>query len=227
MLDVSRRELKYIVNTEEVVFLKEKLAKVLDSDPHNGDRGYVVRSLYFDTLFDHDYQEKEDGLDHRKKVRLRIYGDAGNTVKLELKEKDADFQRKRSLILSRTEAEQMIDTDYLFLLERPEPLAHALYTMLSTQGYRPKCIVEYDRTAFVNEHNDTRITFDERLRAMEGFEDFLSPDRPLYPVTDPSETTMEVKYNGFLFSYIRRTINHADKLRVSNSKYCRARQAMR
>lgn len=227
MLDVNRKELKYIIGTEEVSFLRGKLEKIMEPDPHNGENGYIVRSLYFDTLSDSDYQEKEDGLNHRKKIRLRIYGDSVRTIKLELKEKSADYQRKRSLLLTEEEARQMMDSDYLFLLERPEGFAHAMYTLLSTHGYQPKCIVEYDRAAYIHEHNDIRVTFDMNLRAMEGYWDFLDGKRLLYPVTSPAETTMEIKYNGLLFSYIRQAVSHADKVRISNSKYCRARKAMR
>ena len=51
----------------------------------------------------------------------------------------------------------MIAGDYRFLMQRQEPLAKWLYTFLSVRCYRPKCIVEYDRFAYITEHNDTRI----------------------------------------------------------------------
>ena len=224
MLDISRREMKYMIGTDEVFFYSDRLGKIMDPDPNNiGSEGYTIRSLYFDTPGDADYYEKLDGVDCRKKIRLRIYNGSDDVIKLELKAKEGDFQRKRSLTLSREEAEMMIDEDYLFLLERPEQLAHALYTLLSTRGYRPKCIVEYDRLAFMNEFNDIRITFDMGLRALEDPTEFFEADAPLYPVVDPSESTMEVKYNGFLFSYIKQTLDIVNRPRVSSSKYVRAR----
>ncbi len=223
MLDVSRKELKYIIGTDDIYFLKKRLEKVMDPDPHNGDSGYTVRSLYFDSPRDVDYQEKLDGLDNRKKIRMRIYDGNQDVIKLELKAKEGDFQRKRSLSLSRKEAEMMIDEDYLFLLERPEKFAHGLYTMMSTRLYRPKCIVEYDRMAFMNEFNDIRVTFDMRLRALEDPSEFFLGNTECYMVADPSETTLEVKYNGFLFSYIKKVLSCSDKTRISNSKYVRAR----
>ena len=108
-------------------------------------------------------------------------------------------------------------------MERKEPFAHGLYTMLETRGYLPKCIVEYDRMAFMEEFNDIRITFDMKLRALEEPGDFFAESLELFPVTQPSETTMEVKYNGFLFSYIQKIVNLADRPRISSSKYVRAR----
>lgn len=223
MIDVSRKELKYIVNINEAYHLKSQLAAVMKSDNHNGLNGYRVRSLYFDTLFDTDFEEKVQGYDKRKKIRLRIYGDNDEIVKLELKQKESSSQRKRSLLLSKEEALQMINADYSFLMARPEPLAHALYIEMCTKNYRPKCVVEYDRVAYFRENNDIRVTFDMNLRATEADFNIFNTNLMLYPVAKSGEITLEVKYNGFLFSYIKTLIKGIDKMQVSNSKYCRAR----
>ena len=50
-----------------------------------------------------------DGIGERRKIRLRIYDPGDKNAKLELKEKTGDFQRKRSLTVSREEAEQMME----------------------------------------------------------------------------------------------------------------------
>lgn len=46
-------------------------------------------------------------------------------------------------------------------------IAHSIYTKMVTRCYRPKCIVEYDRLAYLRKYNDTRVTFDMNLRATE------------------------------------------------------------
>ena len=227
MLDVSRKELKFIVSTDETLLLEQRLGKIMDPDSNNGSGGYTVRSLYFDTFGDTDFNDKLDGLAHRKKIRLRIYNGSDALIKLELKIKDGDFQRKRSLNLSREEAESMMREDYLFLMERPEDTAHALYTIMETTGYQPKIIVEYDRTAFAAETNDIRVTFDKAIRVWTDPWQFFDPSVEPVPVTDPSETTMEVKYNGFLYSHIREALRVADRSNVTNSKYIRARSSIR
>lgn len=45
-------------------------------DKHNGAGGYRIRSLYFDTLDDNDYRDKLDGMELRRKIRLRNYDPA-------------------------------------------------------------------------------------------------------------------------------------------------------
>ncbi len=224
MLDVSRRELKYPVSLVEMHQLKNKLTYIMKKDSHNGENGYLVRSLYFDTLNDSDFEEKVDGYDSRQKIRLRVYDLDFQTAKLELKEKTGFAQRKRSLLLDRQEAEWMINGEYDFLLNRKEPLAHSLYTFIVTKGYRPKCIVEYDRLAYWENVNDIRITFDMNLRATEAnLNGLFDKNLILYPICSKSDVTMEVKYNGFLYSYIKDIISISNRMQISNSKYIRAR----
>lgn len=223
MLEISRKELKFIVSTDETLMLEQRMGRIMDPDPNNGSGGYSVRSLYFDSFGDTDFNDKLDGLAHRKKIRLRIYNGSDALIKLELKIKDGEFQRKRSLTLSRDEAESIMREDYLFLLERPEDTAHALYTIMETRGYQPKIIVEYDRTAFTTETNNIRVTFDKDIRAWTDPEQFFDPELEPFPVTDPSETTMEVKYSRFLYSHIREALRVADRSNITNSKYIRAR----
>lgn len=223
MLDVSRKELKYLVSDSEVLRIAGRLSAVMRQDSHNGDKGYLVRSLYFDTLSDRDFEDKVDGYDKRQKIRLRVYDTNADTAKLELKEKEGNAQRKRSLLVSRREAQQMIEGDYTFLLERKEALAKYLYTFMVMNCYRPKCVVEYDRLAFYADTNDIRITFDRNLRATEADFELFRGELPLYPVANRAETTMEVKYSGFLFTYMKDIINMSDRMQISNSKYCRAR----
>lgn len=223
MIDVCRRELKYLVSLRDVVSLKKRLSEVIAEDSHNGENGYLVRSLYFDSLHDSDFEEKVDGYDNRQKVRLRVYDFDSQTAKLELKEKEGNSQRKRSLLLNREEAEYMIKGEYEFLLERSEKIAQWLYTFLVTKCYRPKCVVEYDRFAYCESVNDIRITFDANLRATESCSDLFDKNLILYPVSRTEEVTMEVKYNGFLYTYIKNVISQTAKMPVSNSKYVRAR----
>lgn len=223
MLDVTRKEVKYDIGLIETASLKRRLGIYMEPDPHNGEAGYLVRSLYFDTPYDTDFEQKVDGYDERQKIRLRVYGMEALTAKLEVKEKTDAFQRKRSLLLDREESMRMIHGDYHFLLERQEGLSHWLYAFLSTRCYRPKCVVEYDRYAYILDHNDTRITFDQNLRASESNFDIFADSLALYPVSPPGAVTMEVKYTGFLLTCLKEELNCCDKIRCSNSKYCRAR----
>lgn len=223
LLEVLRAEYKYSVNFLEAAQLDSLLRQVLRPDIHNGSGGYLVRSLYFDTPDDADFFDKLDGCEVRRKVRLRIYSPQDTTAKLELKEKQGSLQRKRSLTLSRADAERLCAGDYAPLLENGTPFALEVYGRLRQFHYLPKCIVEYDRRAFLAEANDTRITLDSGLRASESNLDLFAARPLLYPVGEPGGVTLEVKYNNFLLSYIKDVVSLTNRTAVSQSKYCAAR----
>lgn len=227
MLDVERVEKKYLINSQDMVTLKERLGAYLEVDPHNGVDGYMVRSVYFDSIRDLDYSTKADGLDKRKKIRLRLYDPSDQTVKLELKEKVNGRQRKRSIPVSRENAIQMLQGNYDFLFQMENDLAKTLYYYMTKEVYRPKCIVEYDRYAFVYEVNDTRVTFDQNLRCTLDVMRFFDPDPFWIPAGGKSRITMEVKYNRFLFSGVKNAISNHIAIETSNSKYCKAREQLK
>lgn len=224
ILEVLRQEKKYLLNICQTERIRYLLDAALERDVHNeGLTGYIVRSLYFDTPDDTDYREKEDGIESRRKIRLRIYGTQTSSAKLEFKEKQGDFQRKRSLTLSRAEAEELVEGRYGCLTKRREEFAAEMYGRMEEKLYRPKCIVEYDRSAWFVPANDIRITLDSSVRATEGNYDLFAENLHLYPVSEIGSTTLEVKFNRFLLSYVRDLLGLHGEPQVSASKYCMAR----
>ncbi len=222
LLDVLRREIKYVVSPCMTAVLKGRLSCVLLEDSHNGIAGYLVRSLYFDTPDSQDYYEKVFGLEYRKKVRLRVYSPDSRFAKLELKQKHGNQQHKQSLELTRQQAERVIAGDYDELGTMGE-FGSYMAGLMKSETYRPVCMVEYNRYAYISATNDTRITFDSNLRSSESNFNLFDSDIQFTPVDTNGETTLEVKYNHFLLSYIKDAIRPMDMLSSSNSKYCRCR----
>ena len=56
VLKTFRHEYKYMISYDEMLKLRSKLNKLLDIDRSYD--GYMVRSLYFDSLEDNDYYDK-------------------------------------------------------------------------------------------------------------------------------------------------------------------------
>ena len=224
MNTVIREEKKFLISIEEFVKKSHILQQFMLQDEHNGTHGYLIRSLYFDTPFDDDYFEKTAGIECRRKIRLRIYDTDNNFAMLEMKQKQGACQRKRSLKISRDEAERMIRGEYSILLSYEEPFAAEIYGLMQKKCYRPKTMVEYHRKAFIEKENKIRITFDNQIVSTESHFDLFSKKLNMNPVLDPYDVILEVKYNGFLLSYIKEMINSIDKSELSVSKYCLARQ---
>lgn len=82
----------------------------------------MIRSLYFDTPDDQDFRDKTDGLELRRKIRLRAYSPGDDFAMLEMKQKQGPYQRKRSLRLSREDAQSLCRGDYRPLARVPGPL---------------------------------------------------------------------------------------------------------
>ena len=196
MRDVLREEKKFLLNQAEALKLRNYLSNVVHTDSHNGPDGYQVRSLYFDSLSNRDFHEKEDGLELRRKFRLRVY----------------------------REAQALIEGDYSVLLNSGSEFGQECYSIMEMWAYRPKTVVEYDRFAFIAPENSIRITFDSGIRANEVNFNIFDRNLVLNSVMSPFAVVLEVKYNGFLLSYIKHMLLPVQKSELSVSKYCMARQ---
>ena len=104
MKQVLRQEKKYLISKSDYIKYSAAFNTYLAQDENNGEHGYTVRSLYFDTLFDNDFNEKEEGVDIRRKIRLRIYKPTDEFASLEMKQKQGSQQLKRSLKMSKEDA---------------------------------------------------------------------------------------------------------------------------
>lgn len=230
MNQVLRQEKKFLLPKTEFYVLKNRLDKQLHGDLHNGLFGYCVRSLYFDTIYNGDYYEKEDGLELRRKMRLRCYGPDSDFAMLEMKQKQGEMQYKRSLRIEREDAILMTKGEYSPLLEikgENEEFAMECYGLLNRRCYLPKVIVAYQRMAYVAKENRIRITLDSDVKATESSMDLFSPKLLMNPVMDSSAVVLEVKYNHFLLTYIKEMLNTVDKSELSVSKYYMACQSIR
>ena len=223
MNDVLRQEKKFSVNLVDSAKLRGYLGTVMHTDKHNGSLGYMIRSLYFDTPDEQDFNDKVDGLELRRKIRLRNYDPGSDFAMLEMKQKEGQYQRKRSLKVKKEDALKLCSGDYSPLKTYDDPFAAECYGLMNLRCYRPKAIVEYKRYAFIARENNIRITLDSGISATESCFDIFSKKLPLYPVTDPFLLVLEVKYNGFLLSYIKDMLNRVERSELSVSKYCLAR----
>lgn len=224
MLTVLRREEKYLLTLQEALRCASRFEKVLQADAYSRHGAYQVRSLYFDTVDDRDFHDKLTEQNCRQKIRLRIYTPGGSWVKLELKQKENIYQRKRSLLISREDALALIDGRYSVLLNYEDAFACEMFTILSKDCYRLKAVIQYGRRAFMAKENNIRLTFDQDIRALEGSFDLFAPVLPLYPVLPPDNVIFEVKYNRFMLGYITDIISCVNRRSVSASKYCLGRQ---
>lgn len=221
MSSLYRHELKFILSGPLYQELSRVLAGFLKRDRHAGPKGeYNIRSLYFDDLYRSAYTEKLDGIEIRRKYRIRIYNCSDSRISLECKHKNGSYIYKESLSLTREEYEKMRVCEYGFLLEKSSPMAGEFFVDARSNLLKPAVIVAYDREPFVYDIGTVRITFDKNIQAISPQEEIFSPLAPGFSVLEPGEMVLEVKFTGKLPENIRRIFKSYALNQCSASKYC-------
>ena len=223
MNEVYRQEKKFLITLAQYYRYSSKLSQILKLDSHSQGEGYMIRSLYFDTLDDRDYHEKIDGVEIRRKIRLRNYGPNTPFAMLEIKQKQGAYQKKRSLRLMREDAQRMTLGDYSVLLKYKEPFAAECFSLMNMYCYRPKAVITYYRKAFVAKENKIRVTFDHHIEGTQSCFDIFSDQLLENSIMDCYLAVLEVKYNGFLLGYIKDLLKECDTSELAISKYCLGR----
>lgn len=171
-------EHKHLVPLHQLDNLRKALKPYVNLDRYadrNSVKEYTVRSIYFDTKDLDFYNQKLDGLNLRKKIRVRGYDHVieDATVFLEIKKKKGYFIDKRrspveykSLIplLSSGDIKTHIcpsdvNTDATVNAERF--LFHVHHLAL-----KPYILIIYEREAYYSKcHYNLRITIDKNIRS--------------------------------------------------------------
>lgn len=223
MAEVFRKEIKYVILKSEFYRIKNHIEELMEKDSNSNLFGYMVRSLYFDSLYDNDLYDTLDGNMEKRKIRLRIYNVNQKDVKLEYKCKSGSDVKKYSFNISKDQAKTMEQGDYEFLRDIDTPIARNMYQRLIQGVYLPKTVVEYQRIAYIYPASDVRVTFDFEIRTTGTPYGFFEKDLGCYYLMPTDRGVLEVKYNNFLPYPIKHIIEYIDRLPTANSKYAQAR----
>ncbi|MCR5502469.1 MAG: polyphosphate polymerase domain-containing protein [Lachnospiraceae bacterium] len=219
-----RREDKYHLGAQEMDLLEARVRLFFGKDPHAGDSGsYHVSSLYFDDHQDRCFHEALRGEAFRRKYRIRIYENSFKEAKLEIKEKLYQGTKKISSPMEKNEIKALIGGE-IFGLNADDEARRIFYLDYETGILRPSVIVSYDRSAYIYEPGNVRITFDRNITASSDFERF-GKKKMIRSALDGSGV-LEVKYDEFLPEFAARLLETGNMLRVSNSKYVLCRIAL-
>lgn len=223
-IKVYRHELKFLLSRIEYEQLKRLLESLLVKDENTKAGGdYYIRSLYFDTPENKDYYDKLIGVAQRKKIRLRVYDMSADRVKLEIKNKENNYSIKETAAISREDALLLVKGDNRVLAGYDNDISQKAYFHMTSYGYIPKVIVDYEREAYLLPIENVRITFDKNVRAFKG--NGLFEERNAFVgVLAPEYMILEVKYDQYLPAYIKNMLSAVNMQRMSVSKYCMARE---
>lgn len=225
-----RNELKFELSDFELMRIKGRLLPLMQTDSHQGPDGYLIRSLYFDDLYDSCLAEKEDGILNREKYRIRIYNNNQDYIRLEKKTKYADISKKTTQPLSQRDYEALLseraDRLHAVLSQNKGHLLEEFLLKVLYKRFSPKCIIEYERFAFIEKKGNVRITFDRNIAGSKQTERFFDSDPLTVPVMPQNHHILEIKYDELLPQYILQALDLGSLRRQSFSKYYMTRAAV-
>jgi hypothetical protein len=215
-----RHELKFIMTPANALLLKRILYQLMDIDSNGDGFGkYMVRSLYFDTLGGSAFFDKLDGVEYRKKYRIRYYNNDTEFIRLESKLKIDDLSVKTQERISLDLAQHLMKGEIDAINLKANSVLTDFALDIKLHALRPSVIVDYQRTAYLHRALDVRITFDELIRSRVYDTDLFKMEYASVTVLEPEEVVLEIKYNDIIPSSIADVIKHTPMTRLAVSKY--------
>lgn len=214
-----RVEQKYLITEERIAYLKQKLENCMPYDGNAAGESYLIRSLYFDDMYDTCLKENEAGTDIREKFRIRTYDNDSSLIHLELKQKRKGFTKKQKERLTKEECLSFMGGKSSELKKEDGFLKKKLYSQGILRRMQPVQIVEYERTAFVEPMGNVRVTFDKNIGGTADITTFFDEYIPTVPALPAGVHILEVKYDEFLPDYIKEILEIGSLRKTSFSKY--------
>lgn len=216
-----RVEDKFACSEKDLFLLQARLKTVLESDKNQtSEDGYCITSVYFDDLFDTHLQDTVDGNRLREKYRIRIYNGSFDVIKLEIKYKRDNRVMKRARNITLEQMRELMNGHCIQSENESMEDPLTLFNLaITNRGLRPKIIVEYDRSAYIYEPGNVRITLDRNIRGSDQLEAFIKGEKITYEYERGLGQVLEVKYDEFLPGFISGMLETGNMNQMSYSKY--------
>lgn len=223
-----RKENKFLVTDADLEILRNRICHLIKKDAHQtSPDGYLITSLYFDDIYDSCWNENIQGYDYRHKFRLRLYDHNTDLIHLERKSKVHGLTAKIAASVSKEECMAMMQGNHLRINTSDDITKKNLFAQMKAKGMRPKCIVQYNREAFVYPVGNVRITFDKNISGTTKIHSFLDNRILALPLLEEGIHVLEVKYDNLLPQFISEALEIGRLQRCSISKYGHARELLK
>ncbi len=202
---------------------------ILDSHVLNK-YNYEVRSLYFDSNFQHSFLEKRNGIAIRKKLRIRYYPsfskDNQKFAFIEIKKKFNENVAKSRIYVPLDKALKILNSNnteakhfYENSSAQDKATLKEIWFLYKKYNLKPVCVVSYFRQPFISRVEKTfRLTFDTNLKVRKyNFDlNFGGGSKDIVP---PNICIMEVKFNKIFPNWAIKIIQNNDCVQYKISKF--------
>ena len=219
-----RNEIKYICNEQQLRLIEQRIQRICKKDFHVGESGvYTISSVYFDDYENTCFLDNESGVNAREKFRIRIYDGNMQRIALECKMKQNGKNHKESCLITEERCREILQGKCNLQEDDPE-LFRKFYLQFHTKMLRAKVIVQYERTPFVYQTGNVRITFDRYISGSTNVMDFGKKELQVRPVMPCGSHVLEVKYDELIPDYIKSALQIRDLKQTAFSKYYMCRK---
>lgn len=220
-----RNEIKFIISKTMAEVLKQRLSLIMsvDNNSYNSDNSYLIRSLYFDNENSDAYYEKMDGVEYRKKYRIRIYNFDDKFIRLECKYKHNNMTSKDQILIDKELCIKIIDGKIDEIDLTKDNLLRQFALDYRLNRLEPSIIVDYNRVAFTYHVSDVRITFDSQIKSGMYNYNLFDKNATTYRVIDDNQMVLEVKFNEILPKSIALILQTVPTFRQAFSKFAACR----
>lgn len=220
-----RNEIKFIISKTMAEVLKQRLILIMsvDTNSYNSDNSYLIRSLYFDNENSDAYYEKMDGVEYRKKYRIRIYNFDDKFIRLECKYKHNNMTSKDQILIDKELCSKIINGKIDEIDLTKDNLLRQFALDYRLNRLNPSIIVDYNRVAFTYHVSDVRITFDSQIKSGMYNYNLFDKNATAYRVIDDNQMVLEVKFNEILPESIALILQTVPTFRQAFSKFAACR----
>ena len=227
-----RKELKYIVGDDVLIDVRNRISGLMRPDEHQKGDHYKIRSIYCDSPSYRCFRENLAGISTREKYRIRTYDCESSLIHAEIKIRHRETISKMSAPIDRDLFEALVSgetgraaealTRAISSSSGAETTGRVLEKYLSrfaAESFRPAVIVDYERSAYVYDTCNVRITFDRNIFASREYDRMFDPSLTGRPALDDNRHILEIKYDEFLPDEIKSVLGGLALERMSSSKY--------
>ena len=225
---LTRYEFKYFVSNNVANSIFDIAQNFMNLDKFASKikgKSYFVRSLYFDNSQYDNFFEKVDGMQIRKKFRLRTYDNRFNNKSnfyLEMKGRKQDRIIKKRVKIENEDLEYFHSFKNMneLQLKYNSDLINDFIFSEKRKKIKPKILVDYFRKPLINKYGlYFRLTLDSKIVVSKS-NNLFNDKSFCFPIKySPGYTILEVKFERSIPAWFHRVVQSFSLNRKSISKF--------
>lgn len=221
----ERYEFKYILNKNLKFLIESDISNFMKLDKFAiKNKGYFVRSLYFDDENSSEYYNKIDGIMNRRKFRLRTYSknfDQNVPIYIEVKGRNNQrtFKERKKIRLEEVSIYENSLAEKLKEKKNDRISMEFLFQIIRRR-IKPKVVTDYWRSPYISDYDrNFRLTFDS-FNTITKTNSLFNNNNNFKRHSLPGYSILEIKFNRRIPKWFHRIIQNYNLRRVSISKFC-------